>query len=183
MPSEGIAHDERESRMALTEKDQQIFASVAVKGAVDLVAAGQRTSLDDTSSEIFGLLLDLAALAVGAQTPAAPAQAPVSYPAETPLVPHAEAQQTTEGAVQAVSAAFGATAIQPAPSDGPWYELFRDPALFFDNRNSKRNPKAPDFKAKNTSNIVDAKGEPAALWIDGRSTPDWVEDWATTLPV
>lgn len=46
-----------------------------------------------------------------------------------------------------------------------WQAFFANPGEWWDNRNKKRNPKAPDFKHKDT-------GE--ALWIEGRSTPSWV---------
>lgn len=47
-----------------------------------------------------------------------------------------------------------------------WQAFFANPGEWWDNRRNKRNPKAPDFKHKDT-------GE--ALWIDGRSTPPWVK--------
>ncbi|KAI5395057.1 protein OSB1, mitochondrial [Lathyrus oleraceus] len=47
-----------------------------------------------------------------------------------------------------------------------WQVFFANPGEWWDNRRNKRNPKAPDFKHKDT-------GE--ALWIDSRSTPPWVK--------
>lgn len=49
--------------------------------------------------------------------------------------------------------------------EATWSELFANPDQFWDNRRSKRNPRAPDFKHKDTG---------VALWIDSRQTPDWV---------
>ncbi|XP_052730635.1 LOW QUALITY PROTEIN: protein OSB3, chloroplastic/mitochondrial [Vigna angularis] len=46
-----------------------------------------------------------------------------------------------------------------------WQAFFANPGEWWDNRMTKRNPKAPDFKHKDT-------GE--ALWIEGRYTPQWV---------
>ncbi|XP_027366597.1 protein OSB2, chloroplastic-like isoform X2 [Abrus precatorius] len=47
-----------------------------------------------------------------------------------------------------------------------WQAFFANPGEWWDNRKKKRNPKAPDFKHKDT-------GE--ALWIEGRSNPPWVK--------
>ncbi|KAK7393477.1 hypothetical protein VNO78_22034 [Psophocarpus tetragonolobus] len=47
-----------------------------------------------------------------------------------------------------------------------WQAFFANPGEWWDNRNKKRNPKAPDFKHKDT-------GE--ALWIEGRYNPPWVK--------
>ncbi|KAL3033415.1 hypothetical protein AAZX31_02G136400 [Glycine max] len=47
-----------------------------------------------------------------------------------------------------------------------WNAFFANPGEWWDNRNNKRNPKAPDFKHKDT-------GE--ALWIEGRYSPPWVK--------
>jgi hypothetical protein len=46
-----------------------------------------------------------------------------------------------------------------------WLEYFEDPAQWWDNRLTKRNVKAPDFKHKVTKR---------ALWINGWYTPEWV---------
>ena len=50
--------------------------------------------------------------------------------------------------------------------EGRWAALFCNPNDFWDNRSTKRNPKAPDFKHKETGD---------ALWITSRDTPAWVE--------
>ncbi|TKY52687.1 OSB1 [Spatholobus suberectus] len=47
-----------------------------------------------------------------------------------------------------------------------WQAFFANPGEWWDNRKKKRNPKAPDFKHKDT-------GE--ALWIEGRYNPPWVK--------
>jgi hypothetical protein len=56
-----------------------------------------------------------------------------------------------------------------APSGGDkealWRELDENPSKFFDNRQGKTNPKAPDFKRKGT-------GEP--LWLN--NAPAWMKD-------
>ncbi|XP_047085178.1 protein OSB2, chloroplastic-like [Lolium rigidum] len=46
-----------------------------------------------------------------------------------------------------------------------WQAFFANPLDWWDNRKDKKNPKYPDFKHKST-------GE--ALWVDGRSNPNWV---------
>lgn len=46
-----------------------------------------------------------------------------------------------------------------------WRQFFDCPSEWWDNRSTRRNPRAPDFKHKVTSK---------ALWIDNRHTPEWV---------
>lgn len=48
-----------------------------------------------------------------------------------------------------------------------WHEYFADPSQWWDNRDNKRNPRAPDFKHR-----VSKK----ALWVDGWYTPKWAKD-------
>lgn len=59
----------------------------------------------------------------------------------------------------------------------PWLDLIRNPDQWFDNRVDKKNPKAPDFKAKATNPAYGKAGEPykgkpagLALWL--RDAPD-----------
>ncbi|KAM1484000.1 hypothetical protein FF1_035774 [Malus domestica] len=53
-----------------------------------------------------------------------------------------------------------------------WQAFFANPVDWWDNRNTKRNPKYPDFKHKDT-------GE--ALWIEGRNNPPWVKSQLAIL--
>ncbi|GLT42394.1 hypothetical protein SLA2020_163960 [Shorea laevis] len=53
-----------------------------------------------------------------------------------------------------------------------WQAFFANPAEWWDNRKSKRNPKYPDFKHKDT-------GE--ALWIEGKNNPSWVKSQLAIL--
>jgi hypothetical protein len=46
-----------------------------------------------------------------------------------------------------------------------WRLYFADPSQWWDNREGKINPKAPDFRHKVSKR---------ALWINGWFTPDWV---------
>lgn len=39
------------------------------------------------------------------------------------------------------------------PKDMAWEAYFKDPAGFWDNRDRKTNPKAPDFKNKTTNEV------------------------------
>jgi hypothetical protein len=48
-----------------------------------------------------------------------------------------------------------------------WRDYFASPSDWWDNRQGKRNPKAPDFKHKVTRR---------ALWIDGWYIPEWMKD-------
>lgn len=50
------------------------------------------------------------------------------------------------------------------PSD-LWEELRAKPEKFWDNREGKRNPRAPDYKHKDTG---------AALWLNSRERPSWI---------
>lgn len=47
-----------------------------------------------------------------------------------------------------------------------WKSYFANPSEWWDNRDAKKNPKAPDFKHKISG---------AALWIDSYSNPSWVK--------
>ncbi|KAK3278561.1 hypothetical protein CYMTET_13508 [Cymbomonas tetramitiformis] len=55
----------------------------------------------------------------------------------------------------------------PVQGGDKWSNFFLQPAAFWDNREGKRNPKAPDFKHKDTN-------EP--LWINSYDTPSWVAE-------
>lgn len=44
-----------------------------------------------------------------------------------------------------------------------WMEFFDNPNAYWDNRQNKRNPRAPDFKHKDEKDTV--------LWLDSRDTP------------
>lgn len=59
----------------------------------------------------------------------------------------------------------GRASVASKDVEGRWAALFCSPNDFWDNRATKRNPKAPDFKHKET-------GE--ALWVESRGTPAWV---------
>ncbi|CAK0784505.1 hypothetical protein CVIRNUC_007709 [Coccomyxa viridis] len=52
------------------------------------------------------------------------------------------------------------------PSEKKWMEFFSNPSAYWDNRQNKRNPRAPDFKHKDDKDSV--------LWLDSRDTPPWV---------
>lgn len=53
-----------------------------------------------------------------------------------------------------------------------WQAFFANPVDWWDNRMNKRNPKAPDFKHKDT-------GE--ALWVEGKYNPPWVKSQLAIL--
>jgi antitoxin (DNA-binding transcriptional repressor) of toxin-antitoxin stability system len=67
-------------------------------------------------------------------------------------------------------------AVQPAPIPGAadgdpdtarlWTLYFQDPSAFWDNRQGKKNPKAPDFKHRQTGD---------GLWIESKRNPSWVK--------
>ena len=68
----------------------------------------------------------------------------------------------------------GGDPAKAAAAAALWESLFGDPGQWWDNRISKRSPRAPDFKHK-------ANGD-AALWIDSSSTPAWVGGRLGELP-
>ena len=153
----------------LTEKDKLIVAQVAVKAATDLAANGhiQTNAIGEIAADLYAEVFNLTHLVFG-DAPAQPA--PAAQPAP----------QSWEQAAQAVEQAFpGAQRTEPSgppesPKDALWRSALVDsPNDWWDNRADKRNPKAPDFKAKNNGPQID--GKPAALWIDSRDTPSWVE--------
>jgi len=79
------------------------------------------------------------------------------------------------GPQQQPAAAPQTQGFQAAPGTGgskvdqEWMELFNNPNGFYDNRQSKRTPNSPDFRAK--------QGE-TALWLNGKygPAPQWVFD-------
>ena len=66
----------------------------------------------------------------------------------------------------------GGGAASAHVAEAQWTALFSNPRAFWDNREGKRNPRAPDFKHKET-------GE--ALWITSKTTPAWVAGALQTL--
>ena len=152
----------------LTEKDKLIVAQVAVKAASELAAHGhiQTNAIGDIAAELYAEVFNLTQLTFGQPAPA-----------PQPAQPE---PQNWEQAAQAVEQAFpGAQRTEPtgppeSPKDALWRSaLIDNPGEWWDNRTDKRNPKAPDFKAKNNGPKVD--GQPAALWIDSKDKPDWVD--------
>lgn len=58
--------------------------------------------------------------------------------------------------------------------EGLWRQFFADPTAWYDNRFNKKNPKAPDFKAKSIP-APDNPAFKAGLWInDTKKNPSWV---------
>ena len=57
-----------------------------------------------------------------------------------------------------------ASAVQSVgAAEKKWMEFFDNPNAYWDNRQNKRNPRAPDFKHKDEKDTV--------LWLDSRDTP------------
>ncbi|KAG6526817.1 hypothetical protein ZIOFF_016818 [Zingiber officinale] len=53
-----------------------------------------------------------------------------------------------------------------------WQAFFANPTEWWDNRNNKRNPKYPDFKHKDTGEV---------LWIESKNNPQWVKSQLAVL--
>jgi hypothetical protein len=105
-----------------------------------------------------------------AQAAPAPAQqAPAFTPANVAQGPWPAQQQA------AVQAAVQGQNFQAAPgvggnkADQEWMALFNNPSGFYDNRQDKKSPGAPDFKNKQSGD---------GLWLNGKfgSAPQWVFD-------
>ena len=152
--------------MTLTEKDKLIVAQVAVKAASELAAHGhiQTNAIGDIAADLYAEVFNLTQLTFG-------------QPADKT---RGELPHSLEQAAQAVEQAFpGAQRTEPtgppeSPKDALWRSaLIDNPGEWWDNRTDKRNPKAPDFKAKNNGPKID--GQPAALWIDSKDKPAWVD--------
>lgn len=164
--------------MSITEKDRLIVAQVAVKAATDLAANGhiQTNDIGDVAADLYAEVFNIGQLVFGN------GQAPELKVGSAKAAELADqsAPQTVEQAAAVIEQNFpGAQRTEPqgppaSPKDALWRSaLIDNPDSWWDNRGDKRNPKAPDFKAKNNGPQVD--GQPAALWIDSRDKPDWVD--------
>lgn len=87
------------------------------------------------------------------QQPAAP---PAQPPAQPPTVP-------------------GASDGDPVVAD-LWAKFFADPTAWYDNRTSKRNPNAPDFKAKDLPDPNNPQYK-AGLYVNSKKNPSWVPQY------
>ena len=169
--------------MSLTEKDKLIVAQVAVKGAVELAASGciQFEAITDTAADLYAEVFNISALALATTAPAVPLQA---VPAPTPAPPQQSLPDYEQAAQQVEQAFPGTQRTEPtgppeSPKDAMWRSALIDsPGDWWDNRIDKRNPRAPDFKAKN--NGPHTNGEPAVLWIDSKDLPAWVPSHLAT---
>lgn len=64
---------------------------------------------------------------------------------------------------------MGAAQGPESSAEEKWNSVRSNPGLWWDNRENKRNPKAPDYKLKDVTqgNI--------ALWLSSRDTPEWAK--------
>ena len=56
-------------------------------------------------------------------------------------------------------------------TEDKWRLVKNAPNMWWDNRENKTNPKAPDYKLKDKSRAVNV-----ALWLSGRDTPEWARE-------
>ncbi|PRW59641.1 chloroplastic-like isoform B [Chlorella sorokiniana] len=91
-----------------------------------------------------------------ASTASAPGPAPWDLPTEPAGAPAAGQVWQAEQGQQVLT------------TEQKWMDFFEDTSKWWDNRSSKTNPKAPDFKKKGGRDAP-------ALWIKGKDTPAWVE--------
>ena len=162
----------------LTPKDQQIIAQTSVKVAGEVLSVRPLTDgeFKAIANLAFDTIIELSELNIGA-TPAAPPAPDVTQAAVERVQRAFPGATIGDAPAPAPGPARGPVASTPAPGAGGvealWKHLFDNPDDWWDNRADKRNAKAPDFKAKRNGPTVNG-GEPAALWISSRSTPDWV---------
>jgi hypothetical protein len=150
-------------------------AALVLEGAWRAIADGKATV--DQISEIYA---DLTANFVNTMDTLQAAHGlATAFPGTTVATP-AEAQVTP----------FGQTNVSPFPTqpqvafqqvaaaapgvthkdDAAWQALFANPKAYWDNRQDKRSPQAPDFKLKDDPDV--------ALWLRGKfgDAPQWVFD-------
>lgn len=63
------------------------------------------------------------------------------------------------------SAASGGGSSGNLTEDELWLDYKEHPERYWDNRENKRNPRAPDFKNKESGQ---------ALWLDSYNRPSWI---------
>lgn len=93
---------------------------------------------------------------------------PVQRPQANRSRPVAAQSKPAPRAARAASGR-GRPAPQPVDADGYWEDVEKNPGDWFDNRETKTNPKAPDFRHKTWKE----NGYNVGLWIS--SMPEWVE--------
>lgn len=162
--------------MSLDNRDQFIVTQVSAKIASDLAIAAKDVKIED-------LLGDFAV--------AFPAIRESIIDAVNAAIAENEMPGSTEVAPAAVppagAPAPGPAPAGPAPSAGPvaipgatsggneadWQDLFDNPGNWYDNRASKQNDRAPDFRHKTK---MDAAGKyKLGLYVTDKKNPDWVK--------
>ncbi|CAL5229676.1 g13043 [Coccomyxa viridis] len=93
------------------------------------------------------------------------AQQPQSMPAPPPPPP-AQEDDFVGGSSQSFFGEMPPRGANVGVAEKKWMEFFDNPNAYWDNRQNKRNPRAPDFKHKDEKDTV--------LWLDSRDTPSWV---------
>lgn len=97
------------------------------------------------------------------------APAPAQLPPPTQMPPPAAGQFQAPPPAAAPAAAGPPTRTKtPSPADDPWWDmLVANPAGWWDNRPTKTNPNAPDFKLKVDRDATpEEKKDAKALWLN-----------------
>jgi hypothetical protein len=154
----------------LTDKDIQILKQVAFKAAVDAAVVDAEVSGEgfDTDNfeghlgyfneQLFGLINSTGGVE------STTAQVAATFPGAT-VTPIQQAPSAAPAPVP------GAKPISADSSDDElWQDVVTNRSDWWDNRNDKRNAKAPDFKHKT---IVKGK-YPLGLWFD--RAPAWAKE-------
>ncbi|CAM6096009.1 unnamed protein product [Calypogeia fissa] len=87
----------------------------------------------------------------------------------SPQQPSSDSAQGTGGPKGSSGGGYNEAALA---TEKRWQEYFADPSQWWDNRDTKRNPKAPDFKHKSTNE---------GLWVKSWNNPPWVEQQLAVL--
>ena len=177
-------------------RDKSIIAQVAHKIAAEIVSNDKDQS-DDTAVSRIALMGDtltdvllqkIASLEIQAALPgttvvvqqpqyaplqAVPAYAPQAAP-QPQYAPQAAPQYTPQPQQGYVPAPIPGVAQDEGFT--AWVDVVQNLNGWWDNRSNKKNPRGPDFKAKNTNTaFVGGDGEPVALWLSDKALPAFVK--------
>lgn len=165
--------------MSLDNRDQSIVTQVSAKIAADLAIAAKDVKIEDLLSDfavafpqIREGIIDAVNAAIAENVlPGSTEVAPAAVPPPAALSPG----PAPAGPAPSAGPAPGPAAIPGATGGGneaDWRDLFDNPGNWYDNRASKQNDRAPDFRHKTK---MDAAGKyKLGLYVTGKTNPDWV---------
>ena len=174
-------------------RDKSIIAQVAHKIAAEIVSNDKDQS-DDTAVSRIALMGDtltdvmidkIAALELAAALPGVTVVPTPQYAPQPAVQPYApQPQYAPQPAPQYAPQQQQQQGYVPAPIPGvaqdagytAWADVVNNLNGWWDNRANKKNPRGPDFKAKNTNTaFIGGDGEPVALWLSDKALPAFVK--------